>query len=35
MYVNPFWMGVLTTIEVELLAIVVAALASGWRNNEK
>lgn len=35
MYVNPFWMGVLTTIGVELLAIVVAALASGWRNNEK
>ena len=35
MYVNPFWMGVLTTIGVELLAIVVAALVSGWRNNEK
>lgn len=35
MYVNPFWMGVLTTIGVELLAIVVAAVASEWRKDEK
>ena len=28
MYVNPFWMGVLVTITIELLAIVIAAIAN-------
>lgn len=35
MYVNPFWMGVLVTIVVEIVACVMYALASDCRKGKK
>ena len=35
MYVNPFWLGVLVTVVVEIVCILVAATVSYSKENKK
>ena len=35
MYVNPFWMGVLTTIVVEIAVVIVCAIIVGGESDGK
>lgn len=34
MYVHPFWIGVLTTITVEVVALLVVAICVGGNNHD-
>lgn len=35
MYVNPFWLGVATTIIVEVVVIIGICVIAGMKNNNK
>ena len=35
MYVNPFWMGVLVTVVVEIVAVLVCAVIVAGRSDNK
>lgn len=35
MYVNPFWLGVLVTVVVEIVGIFIYAMALTWKRGKK
>ena len=35
MYVNPFWLGVVGTLVVEIMAVFVGTAITVWRNDKK
>ena len=34
MVVNPFWFGVFTTLAIEAIALLLAAIIATWRNKK-